>query len=197
MDSATLHRTVVAYSETYNQLIADEVTRRTGLGWEQRERGGRGRRPARELAGVPDELIAAFSQRSADIEAAVDTAIDRTRETTGRHPSTRSLNRIRQHITLATRDRKKAASLSAAVQDWQATASAVLGTDPTQWARTLAGGPTEPAGMLHAADVTSVTCEHCAPVRPGRVRRRPADPTRTDGDLLGRAGPGRVRTHPA
>ena len=45
LDSATLHRAVVAYSETYNQLLADEVTRRTGLGWELRERGGRGRRP--------------------------------------------------------------------------------------------------------------------------------------------------------
>ena len=39
LDSATLHRAVVAYSETYNQLLADEVTRRTGLGWEPRERG--------------------------------------------------------------------------------------------------------------------------------------------------------------
>ena len=34
LDSATLHRAVVAYSETYNQLLADEVTRRTGLAWD-------------------------------------------------------------------------------------------------------------------------------------------------------------------
>ena len=39
IDSATLYRAVVAYSETYNHLLADEVTRRTGLGWEPRERG--------------------------------------------------------------------------------------------------------------------------------------------------------------
>jgi conjugative relaxase-like TrwC/TraI family protein len=153
VDSATLHRAVVAFSETYNQLLADEVTRRTGIGWEQRERGGRGRRPARELVGVPDGLIAAFSQRSADIEAAVDTAIDRTVQTTGRHPSTSSLNRIRQHITLATRDRKKATSLSAAVADWQHTARAVLGTDPTQWARNLASRPASAAGLLRTVDV--------------------------------------------
>jgi conjugative relaxase-like TrwC/TraI family protein len=162
LDSATLHRAVVAYSETYNQLLADEVTRRTGIGWEQRERGGRGRRLARELGGVPDALIAAFSQRSADIEAAVDTAIDRTVQTTGRHPSTRSLNRIRQHITLATRDRKRATSLSTAVEDWQATARAVLGTDPTQWARNLASGPIEAAGMRHAADVPGALVDRTA-----------------------------------
>jgi len=162
LDSAVLHRAVVAYSETYNQLLADEVTRRTGLGWELRERGGRGRRPARELAGVSDALIAAFSQRSADIEAAVDTAIDRTVQTTGRHPSPRSLNRIRQHITLTTRDRKKAVSLSAAVENWQETARAVLGTDPTQWARTLAGGTAGPARMLRGVDVPDLLVEQAA-----------------------------------
>ena len=99
-------------------------------------------------------MIAAFSQRSADIEAAVDTAIDRTVPTTGRHPSTRSLNWIRQRITLATRDRKKATSLSAAVEDWQATARAVLGTDPTQGACNLVSGPIEAAGLI----VTPPTC---------------------------------------
>ena len=39
LDSATLHQAAVAYSETYNQLLADEVTRRTGLTWDHRERG--------------------------------------------------------------------------------------------------------------------------------------------------------------
>jgi conjugative relaxase-like TrwC/TraI family protein len=51
LDSAVSHRAVVAYSETYNQLLADKVTRPTGLGWELRERAGPGRRPARELSG--------------------------------------------------------------------------------------------------------------------------------------------------
>ena len=51
LDSSTLHRAVVAYSETYNQLLADEMTRRTGLGWTAREKTlGSGRRAGRELA---------------------------------------------------------------------------------------------------------------------------------------------------
>ena len=55
LDSSTLHRAVVAYSETYNQLLADEVTRRTGLTWTSRERDrGSHRRVGRELAVVPD-----------------------------------------------------------------------------------------------------------------------------------------------
>ena len=127
----------MAYSETYNQLLADEVTRRTGLGWETRERGRRrNRRIARELAGVPDALIAAFSQRSADIEAAVDTAVDRHVQRTGRQPSTRSLNRIRQHITLATRDRKKATSAwPTPSRTGSDTARAVLGAEPDRLGR--------------------------------------------------------------
>jgi conjugative relaxase-like TrwC/TraI family protein len=105
IDSASLYRSVVAFSETYNCLLADEATRRVGVGWESRERG-RGRRVAREIQGVPDALIAAFSQRSADIEAAVDTAVDDYSQRRGRRPSPRALNRMRQHITLDTRDRK-------------------------------------------------------------------------------------------
>ena len=72
--------------------------------------------------GVPDSLIAAFSQRSADIEAAVDTAVDDYIERRGRRPSPRALNRMRQHITLDTRDRKKPKSLSDAAASWHTTA---------------------------------------------------------------------------
>ncbi|WP_420121746.1 relaxase domain-containing protein [Nakamurella sp.] len=38
LDSAILHKAAVAYSETYNLLLADEITRRTGLTWDHRER---------------------------------------------------------------------------------------------------------------------------------------------------------------
>ena len=155
IDSSTLFRAAVAYSETYNQLLAEEVTRRTGLGWETRERGrGRNRRTARELAGVPDSLIAVFSQRSADIEAAVDTAVERHVARTGRQPSIRSLNRIRQHLTLATRDRKKATSLADATKNWHDTARAVLGKNPTDWVRSLHAENGRKSHLTSAGDVT-------------------------------------------
>ena len=66
IDSASLYRSVVAFSDTYNFLLADEVTRRVGVGWKSRERG-RGRRVAREIQG--DGLTAAFSQSGPDEEA--------------------------------------------------------------------------------------------------------------------------------
>ncbi|HEY5116555.1 MAG TPA: MobF family relaxase, partial [Nakamurella sp.] len=136
IDSASLYRSAVAYSETYNSLLADEITRRVGVAWEARERG-RGRRLAREIHGVPDALIAVFSQRSADIEAAVDAAVDDYVQREGRRPSPRALNRMRQHITLDTRDRKKPAALSDAAAAWRATAERTLGDNATSWAETL------------------------------------------------------------
>ncbi len=155
IDSASLFRSAVAFSETYNLLLADEVTRSVGLAWAPRERGRR-RRVAREIRGVPDALIAAFSQRSADIEAAVDTAVDRYLERKGRRPSARALNRMRQHITLDTRDAKKASSLSDAAALWEATARSVLEEDPAEWATrvTRAADTTElPIRLLRAEDL--------------------------------------------
>ena len=61
-------------------------------------------------------MIAAYSQRSADIEAAVDTAIGRVVLRTGRRPDVNAINRIRQHLTLATRDHKHAPNLAESVQ---------------------------------------------------------------------------------
>src|SRR6478609_8558909 len=136
LDGATLHKAAVAYSETYNLLLADEITRRTGLTWDHRERqAGSNRRAARELTGVPDALIAAYSQRSADIEAAVDTAVTQMMLRTGRRPDANAINRIRQHLTLTTRDAKKAPNLAESVQQWTRTATHVLDQDhPSSWA---------------------------------------------------------------
>lgn len=131
LDSATLHKAAVAYSETYNLLLTDEVTRRTGLTWSNRERqAGSNRRAGRELTLVPDALIAAYSQRSADIEAAVDTAVTAHVLHTGRRPSANAVNRIRQHLTLTTRDRKHSPNLTESVEQWRTTAARILAEDP-------------------------------------------------------------------
>ncbi len=160
LDSATLHQAAVAYSETYDLLLADEITRRTGLTWDRRERrAGSNRRLGRELSPVPDALIAAYSQRSADIEAAVDTAIARVVLRTGRRPDVNAINRIRQHLTLATRDRKQAPNLAESVQQWRATAESVLDRDPVAWVATVTGqaGP-----LLGPSDLDDVETEAVA-----------------------------------
>lgn len=85
-----MHQAVVALSEHYPAVLADRMTRALGVGWEQRERG-RDRNPAREIVGVPDELIAEFSSRSASIEAEIDRLIDTYLTEHGHRPDTRTV----------------------------------------------------------------------------------------------------------
>ncbi len=156
LDSATLHKAAVAYSETYNLLLADEISRRTGLTWDQRERQtGSNRRAGRELSPVPDALIAAYSQRSSDIEAAVDAAIASHLLRTGSRPSANAVNRIRQHLTLTTRDAKKAPNLAESVQQWRTTAGQVLDDDPAIWASTVTStAAAAPPKLLRSVDLS-------------------------------------------
>ena len=163
IDSATLHQAAVAYSETYDLLLADEVTRRTGLTWDRRERqAGSNRRVGRELTPVPDAMIAAFSQRSADIEAAVDTAIAKVVLRTGSRPDVNAINRIRQHLTLTTRDRKHAPNLAESVQQWRETATRVLDRDPTDWATTVIDAAGQPAQLHAGSDLENMDAEAIA-----------------------------------
>ncbi len=162
LDAAILHKAAVAYSETYDLLLADEITRRTGLTWDRRERqAGSNRRAGRELTPVPDALIAVYSQRSADIEAAVDTAIAKVVLRTGRRPDTNAVNRIRQHLTLATRDRKHAPNLTESVDGWRTVAADVLDQDPTIWANTVTDTP-DPATLSDSAGLADEDAEAIA-----------------------------------
>ena len=117
-------------------LLADEVTRRLSLTWQTRERG-RGRRPSRELTAVPPALIEEFSHRSSAIDTAARQAADRYAVEHGQAPSGPTMNRIRQHITLATRDRKEHGNLADATTAWQDRARQILQQDPSSWAASV------------------------------------------------------------
>ena len=128
---------------------------------------------------MPDALIAAFSQRSADIEAAVDTAIAEQVLRTGRRPDANAVNRIRQHLTLATRDRKHAPNLAESVEQWRTTAARVLDQDPTTWAAAVTAVAGASRSLLRQR-------------RPGRrwTRRRSRCASSTPSPPPGRRGPG-------
>ena len=57
----------VAFSETYDGLLADELARRLEVGFGLRDRGPR-RSAAFEVDGIDDELLALFSTRARDID---------------------------------------------------------------------------------------------------------------------------------
>ncbi len=136
LDGRPMHQAVVAISEHYNAVLADHLTRSLGVGWEQRERG-RDRNPAWEIIGVPNELIAEFSSRSAAIEEETDRLIDTYVTDHGHRPDKRAVLRLRQQATLSTRPDKTHYSLAELTDQWRRRADRVLGQDAETWADRL------------------------------------------------------------
>ena len=102
LDGRTVHAAVVTVSELYDTLLADELARRLPVEWSMRERGPR-RNPAFEVAGIGEDLLGEFSQRSeqihcAELEWAAQFEADR-----GRTPSRVETTKARQHLARATR----------------------------------------------------------------------------------------------
>lgn len=122
LDSYTLHRHVVAISETYNSLLFDRLHEQVGAVPESRSPSTDANVDAAlravvneadvstpdmrhrvELAGVPDALIKEFSSRSVLIEERKDELIETYRAEHGREPSQATILQLRQRATLETR----------------------------------------------------------------------------------------------
>ncbi|SDU16848.1 MobF family relaxase [Jiangella alkaliphila] len=128
-----LYPAVVALSELYDNVLADHITARLGVGWENRGTRHKAKNAVWEIETVPHELIAAFSSRSADIEAEKDRLVDAYRRQHGRSPNDRTIIRLRQIATLATRPAKEVRSLAELTTDWAERAHVVLREDPVAW----------------------------------------------------------------
>ena len=68
LDARGLHALGVAASERYNTRFEDALSRRLGVEFTERPGTQPGKRPVRELCGVPPELVRHFSKRRAAIE---------------------------------------------------------------------------------------------------------------------------------
>ena len=150
LDGRPMHAAVVALSEHYNAVLADRLTRTFGIEWETRDRG-RDRNPAWEITGVSEELIAAFSTRSQDIEAETDRLIDDYAAEHGRRPLAKTIVKLRAQATLATRPEKQVRSLADLTAEWRNRAGHVLGQDATGWARSVTNN--REAMLLRADDI--------------------------------------------
>jgi conjugative relaxase-like TrwC/TraI family protein len=119
---------VVALSETYDTLLADQLTRTLGVEWGVRDPGRKAKNARWEIAGIPTELIDHFSQRRAQIEDAADDLVGRYREYTGHEPGDAVKLKLRQRATRATRRDKTLYPLAVLVAHWRQRAAAVLDT---------------------------------------------------------------------
>ena len=78
LDSRALFKAVTTLSELYDGVLADLLTEALGFGWEERERR-HSTRARFEVTGVPEALMAEFSQRAGQVAAYARRAAGRLR----------------------------------------------------------------------------------------------------------------------
>ena len=177
LDSRPMFASVVALSEHYNAVLADILRRSFGLEWEMRERGAN-RNPAFEIAGVGEELVAEFSNRSRAIEIEKNRLVEQYERDHGRAPDAATVIKLRATATLTTRPEKHVHSLAELTDSWRTRANRVLGGDATRWARALLargarGDSVELArGLLRAGDVSPVAITEVARATVGAVSQK-------------------------
>lgn len=129
VDSRALHHAVVTISELYDDLLADELARRLPVSWSWRHRGVR-RSPGFELDGTDDGLMAEFSTRTTQIDAAMTATIGDFYASHGRAPNRIEISRLRQQVTRATRPDKRVRPLAELVEAWRGRATDRTGKTP-------------------------------------------------------------------
>lgn len=156
LDGRVLYRAAVAMSEIHNVLLADHLARRLGVNWELRERGSR-RNPAFEIDAIPDELIAEFSARTAQIEANLNALLD-DRNHQIHPPDRREMYALRQQATLMNRPSKHLAQpLAVLMSPWRKRANQAIGRDAVDAIqRSLNSAGERP---MSAADLSSETLD--------------------------------------
>ncbi|MCA0328457.1 MAG: relaxase domain-containing protein [Actinobacteria bacterium] len=129
VDSRALHHAVVAVSEIYDNLLADQLSRDSGVRWSWRPRGPR-RTPAFEIDGIDDPLLREFSARAAQIDTALQTALVDFHAAHGRGPTRVETMQLRQQVTRSTRPAKTARPLVELLREWRDRALALTGHSP-------------------------------------------------------------------
>ncbi len=109
-DSRALYKAVTTLSELYDGALADLLTAALGVGWEERERR-HSTRARFEVAGVPEALLAEFSQRAGQVAAHAAELRAQFAAAHGREPTAVEDMRLHQVATIATRPAKSHASL--------------------------------------------------------------------------------------
>ena len=81
LDARSLKRHQRTLGGLYQSVLRAELTHQLGVDWRPIVNG------QAEIAGVPDELLAVFSKRAADIDEALADKLDEFRQHEGREPS--------------------------------------------------------------------------------------------------------------
>jgi conjugative relaxase-like TrwC/TraI family protein len=132
LDSRAIFKATTTLSELHQGILSDLLTAALGVGWEPRGRR-HSTRPRFEITGVPEALMAEFSQRASQIAAHNDTLTAAFRAAHRRSPSPVEAMRLRQRATLATRPDKSHHSLAGLTEAWRERAIPHLGDAQVAW----------------------------------------------------------------
>jgi conjugative relaxase-like TrwC/TraI family protein len=135
LDMRVLHAMAVSASEAYNTAIEDELRTRLGVRFVDRTAVA-GKRPVREIDGIPPVLLRAFSTRRAQVESGYEQALARYRDAHGHDPPRTVQYRLAQEATLAGRPDKPASrSWADARAEWLVQTHEVLRVSRTPYGR--------------------------------------------------------------
>jgi conjugative relaxase-like TrwC/TraI family protein len=127
IEGRTALRHIVAASARYNTHLMDQLSKKLGVAITAREMG-EGKRPVHEIAGIPDELIAAGSKRRHQVTEATEKLVEEYFDKHGHAPSQKTMHELAQQATLATRpDKAEAQSLARLRGQWRDEFSEVVG----------------------------------------------------------------------
>jgi len=118
LDSRAIFQARSALSSMHQGVLSDLLTERLGVGWDARDRR-HSERVRWEISGVPEHLMAEFSQRVEQIERSKDDLIQAFVADHGRNPTGVEIVRLRQLATITTRPRKIHRSLSEMTEHWR------------------------------------------------------------------------------
>jgi conjugative relaxase-like TrwC/TraI family protein len=129
LDGTPLHKAAVAASELYNTRLEALLIERARVQFADAADTKPGKRPVREIVGIPTGLTDTFSSRRAAIEHRVGQLAKQFQTEHGREPSVVEMLALSQQATLETRQAKhEPRSLAEQRHTWRTQAIEVLGS---------------------------------------------------------------------
>ena len=117
LDARYLKRHQRMLGGLYQSVLRAELTHRLGVEWRPIVNG------QAEIAGVPDELLAVFSKRTADIDEALADKLDEFRRREGREPSRWERAALTREASADTRSRKSGNGAADLTTRWRTEAA--------------------------------------------------------------------------
>ncbi|WP_231983193.1 MobF family relaxase, partial [Nocardia sp. 852002-20019_SCH5090214] len=128
LDGRMIYAHNVPASELYNTRLEHHLEEALGLVFVETPDRDMHKRPIREIAGIPQALMAAWSTRAESITARLADLSADFQARHGREPTAKELLRLGEEATLSTRGGKhRARSRAEQRADWRAQAAEILG----------------------------------------------------------------------